>query len=517
MTDQSMDDANTPAPSLPNVDNRLRTLIATAPDGIIIIDALGRIESFNPACEILFGYAADEVIGRNINMLMPSPYHEAHDGYLRHYLETGERRIIGIGREVTGLRKNGTTFPMELSVGEAGSGHDRVFIGLVRDITERKQAEASLREREARLSSILKTVPDAIIVIDERGLIESFSLAAEQLFGWTAGEMQGRNVNSLMPSPYREAHDGYLQRYLATGERRIIGIGRVVSGQRRDGSTFPMELAVGEVNLTGRRLFTGFVRDLTDRQLTEKRLQDLQAELLHVSRLSAMGQMASTLAHELNQPLTAIPNYIKACRRLMEADQYRPSAKVVDTMEKAVAQAARAGQIIRRLRAFIEKGQSERSVEAINKVVEEATALALVGAKGNGVRVRLDLAADLPAVLIDKIQIQQVVLNLVRNSVEALAEAENRNIVIRTAPAEDGLVEVAVADTGPGLDAEVANRLFQPFVTTKPKGMGLGLSICRSIVDAHGGRLWTTPNPGGGIVFHFTVQTASEAEPSHDP
>jgi two-component system sensor kinase FixL len=502
--------------SKPADDLKLQTLIETAPDGIVIIDNTGLVQTCNSACLRLFGYEADEVVGQNVKMLMPAPYREEHDTYLKNYHETGRRRIIGIGREVRGRRKDGTIFPLELSVGEAGNGDGQVFIGIIRDITQRKQYETDLLERKARLTSILETVPDAIIVIDDRGIIESFSPAAERLFGYASAEVVGRNVSILMPAPYRGAHDGYMHHYLTTGEKRIIGIGRVVVGQRADGATFPMDLAVGEVNIAGRRLFTGFVRDLTEHQHAEKRLQDLQSELLHVSRFSAMGQMSSTLAHELNQPLTAITNYVKACRRMMDASDAKPSPKVLETMDKAVAQAVRAGQIIRRMRDFIEKGQTDRTAEAINKVVEEASALALVGAKQENIRVNFQLAPESPPVWIDKIQIQQVVLNLVRNAMEALIHSPVRDLTIGTAASFDDMVEVTISDTGPGLAPVVATNLFQPFVTTKPKGMGLGLSICRSIIDAHGGRLWASANPNGGITFHFTVETARPENQNDD-
>jgi two-component system sensor kinase FixL len=372
----------------------------------------------------------------------------------------------------------------------------------------------ALREREARLRSILETVPEAIVVIDEHGLVHEFSPAAVRLFGYEPAEVQGRNVSMLMPSPYRERHDGYIQNYLSTGVRKIIGIGRVVVGLRKDGSTFPMELSVGEARLGGRRIFAGFVRDLTERQETEKRLQDLQSELLHVSRLSAMGQMASALAHELNQPLTAILNYVRAARRFMEGD--RASAqKAIEVMDKAVAQTARAGQIIRRLRDFVEKGQSHQGRDNLNKTIEEASALALVGAKESSVKVSLDLSPSLPDVQIDRIQIQQVVLNLIRNSIEAMAAAERRELSIRTRHS-GGMAQVEIADTGPGLPGHVVAQLFQPFVTTKPQGMGLGLSISRSIIDAHGGRIWAEPNPGGGVIFRFTVRLADAGEAGDD-
>ncbi|MDZ4690838.1 PAS domain S-box protein [Terricaulis sp.] len=368
-------------------------------------------------------------------------------------------------------------------------------------------ASRALAEREAHLLSIYDTAPDALIVIDEHGVMQSYSAAAERMFGWSASEVLGRNVKMLMPQPYRTQHDGYLDRYLDTGERRIIGIGRIVVGERKDGSTFPMELAVGEVRSERGRVFTGFVRDLTERQATETRLQELQSELVHMSRLSAMGEMASALAHELNQPLSAIANYLSGARRLLErAGVDEPRAG--DALEKAADQALRAGEIIRRLRDFLSRGEGERRLENLPKLVQEACALALVGAKEHGVRVRYALAHDVEVVLVDRVQVQQVILNLVRNAIDAMAEHPRRELLVETAAVDDGMAMVSVADTGPGVDETAAAKLFQPFVTTKASGMGVGLSISRTIVEAHGGRIWTEPNPGGGAVFRFTVRLA---------
>jgi two-component system sensor kinase FixL len=361
--------------------------------------------------------------------------------------------------------------------------------------------------REAHLQSILDTVPDAMIVIDERGIMQSFSAAAERLFGYSPAELIGKNVRMLMPSPYRENHDGYLERYLRTGEKRIIGIGRVVVGERRDGSTFPMELAVGEMRSSDQRFFTGFVRDLTERQMTEARLQELQSELVHISRLTAMGEMASALAHELNQPLSAIVNYMKGSRQLLEGNADQRAPMVREAMDKAAEQALRAGEIIRRLRDFVARGESERQVESVKKLVEEASALALVGAKDQGVRVRFAFGAARDLVLADRVQIQQVLLNLIRNAIEAMESSKRRELVISTARADGNMIAIGVADTGNGIAPEVAARLFQPFVTTKPIGMGVGLSISRSIIEAHGGQIEVEPNPGGGTIFRFTVRT----------
>jgi two-component system sensor kinase FixL len=376
----------------------------------------------------------------------------------------------------------------------------------------RTRAETSTRDalgREAHLQSILDTVPDAMIVIDERGIMQSFSAAAERLFGLTTASVLGNNVSMLMPSPYREAHDSYLERYLRTGERRIIGIGRVVVGQRKDGSTFPMELAVGEMRSGNRRFFTGFIRDLTERQKTEARLQELQSELVHISRLTAMGEMASTLAHEINQPLAAIANYLKGSRRLLESGADDRSAMLRDAIDKAADQALRAGQIIRHLRDFVARGESERRVESVKKLVEEAGALGLVGVKDKGVRVRFQLDPAVDLVLADKVQIQQVLLNLIRNAVEAMESSPKRELIISTAVAGQDMIAISVADTGSGIAPDAMSQLFQPFFTTKRQGMGVGLSISRTIVEDHGGTIEATPNPEGGTVFRLTLRAVS--------
>ncbi len=372
------------------------------------------------------------------------------------------------------------------------------------DVT--REIEDELREREAHLRSVLDTVPDAMIVIDAQGVMRSFSATAQRLFGYSEAEAVGQNVSVLMPSPYREQHDGYLARYFATGERRIIGRGRVVVGLRRDGSTFPMELAVGEMNTGGKRAFTGFIRDLTERQETQQRMQELQSELAHMSRFTAMGEMASTLAHELNQPLTAVASYLNGCRRLLDGTESVQNLMLRDAIDRAADQALRAGQIIRRMRQFVSRGDSEARVENLPKLIEEASALALVGVKEAGVRVMFALDPKVGFVLADKIQIQQVILNLIRNAIEAMQETARRELTISTSERPDNMVEIAITDTGPGIAIEIAPQLFQPFVTSKPQGMGVGLSISRTIVEAHGGRLTAESNPDGGTIFRLTLK-----------
>jgi two-component system sensor kinase FixL len=366
--------------------------------------------------------------------------------------------------------------------------------------------EAALFEREAQLKSILDTVPDAMVAIDSRGTILSFSAAAERMFGYSAAEACGQNVSMLMPSPHRERHDAYIARYLETGERRIIGTGRVVTGRRKDGSFFPIELAVGEIKSARRRLFTGFIRDLTERQFTQKRLQELQSELSHVSRVSEMGQMASVLAHEVNQPLTAAANYLQTGKLLLGKEGVKE--KLAEAIDKALGQVTRATEILRHLRDFVKKGKTEQSAENLATLVDEASALALLGAKERGVKVALKTESDLPKVYVDKVQIQQVIVNLMRNAIEAMEGCERRELRVEAALASANTVKVSVVDTGPGIAPHIREKLFQPFVTSKPHGMGVGLSICHSIVRGQGGELWVEDNPEGGAIFNFTVPAA---------
>ena len=370
-------------------------------------------------------------------------------------------------------------------------------------------SSVSMRDSETHLRSILATVPDAMVVIDETGHILSFSAAAERMFGYKEEEVLGENVSMLMPSPDRERHDRYLETYRGTGERKIIGIGRVTTARHRDGYTFPIELSVGEAWLDEKRIFTGFIHDITQRQNVERRLQDLQSELAHVGRVSEMASFASSLAHELNQPLTAIANYCEAARDLLGNGSDRETLDTVqEALDEASKESVRAGQIVRRLRNFISRGETEQRVESLARLITEANALALVGSREHGIEVQVQLDPDADLVFVDRIQIQQVLTNLIRNAIDAMIDSSQKSLIIRTAAEPQDYVTVTVEDTGPGISESVVAELFQPFVTSKSAGMGIGLSICRTIVESHGGRIWFEERPGGGTAFHFTLPSA---------
>lgn len=479
-------------------------LLASSDDAIIGKTTDGIITEWNKGAESVFGYSAAEVIGKPIALLLPPDLLEEEQKILEQ-IRSGQK-IDHF--ETRRRRKDGAVIDVSVTISPIYD-EEGVLIGaskIARNITAAKKDRQALMEREAHLQSVLDTVPDAMIVIDTRGKIQSFSATAERLFGYSASEAVGKNVNFLMPEPYRGQHDGYLARYMATGERRIIGVGRLVVGRRKDGSTFPVELSVGEMRSGDRRFFTGFLRDITERQETQQRLQDLQAELIFMSRFTALGEMATTLAHELNQPLTAATSFMNGARRLLEKGRSEDVPAASEAMDQAAGQMLRAGQIIKRLREFVARGESNRQAEDLRKLIEEASALALVGVKQTGVRVTFDFHAMIGMVLVDKIQIQQVILNLMRNAIEAMEGAERREMVVSTRAADENLVEIAVADTGSGIAPEIAEKLFQPFITTKRQGMGVGLSISRTIIEAHGGKLWAEPNPGGGTVFRLTIK-----------
>lgn len=471
---------------------------------IYMLDPEGRVVIWNLGAERIKGWREAEILGRSSAIFYPPDEIAAGKpgADLARAKEEGR-----LEEESWRVRKDGTEFLASVTITSLSDefGRHIGFAKVIRDVTEQRAAEGVIEAREGQLRSILATVPDAMVVIDDAGVITSFSAAAERLFGWTEGEVVGLKVELLMPEPYRSAHDGFLRHYLSTGERRIIGTTRRVLGARKDGSTFPLELSIGEATGGGQRVFTGFIRDLSAKEAAEERMRALQTELTHVSRLSAMGTMASTLAHELNQPIAAVANYVEASRDLLEkAPDEETLSLLRDALAEAVGEAFRAGNIVRRLRAFVARGEVDKRIEDLDALVREAAKLGLAGAAERNIATSFAIAPGAGPVLVDRVQIQQVLVNLMRNAIEAMGMNGGGRLLIRAMPA-DGLAHIVVADEGPGLSPEVADRLFEAFASTKSEGMGLGLSICRTIVEAHGGRIWAAPRTGGGTEFHFTL------------
>ena len=364
---------------------------------------------------------------------------------------------------------------------------------------------ADRKSLEHLMRSVLASVPDAMIVINQQGQMLAFSAAAERLFGYKASDVAGKNVAMLMTGANASHHDQYIGNYLSTGEKQIIGIGRIVEAKLADGTRIPVELKIGEAEIDGQKLFTGYIRDISEKQANAMRLNQMQVELANFSRLSAVGTMASAMAHELNQPLTAVANYLEAARDLLAEADADTLAFIQEALDAAANQSIRAGQIVRRLRDYVSRGELDmRPVELLD-VVEDATSLAKVGFEGQLARVITHIPSDFPPVLADRLQLRQVIVNLIRNAIEALTDTDNPQIWVKGS-FEDGLAKVSIEDNGPGIPGANETSPFDAFNSTKPGGMGLGLSICQTIMDAHGTTIEYTPSTRGGAAFTFTLR-----------
>jgi len=484
-------------PSLPHADEsafRWRAVIESAVDGIIVIDARGRIEACNPAAERLFGHREADLIGRNVAMLMPWPCHQEHDGYLTRYLDTGHQKIIGIGREVIGKRKDGTTFPLHLSVGEMSIGGERKFTGILHDLTSRVALEARLRASEARWRSIIDSAVDGIVLIDASGTVEAFNPAAERLFGYREREVIGRNVSMLMPSPYGEEHDGYLKRYLRTGEQRIIGVGREVTGKRRDGTTFPLHLSVGEMSVAGEPKFTGILHDLSARVHMEEQLREQAA-------LARLGEMAAVIAHEVKNPLAGVRAAVQIIGgRLPDGAQ---DAEIVKEIVNRIDGLA---ELINELLLFA-RPPRPRCVRVDVAPIVAITA-ELLTVDPNLRNVRVDVRGSAPAVMADPALLKIVFLNLMVNGAQAMQNRGTIEVVLRALERD---CEVTFRDAGPGIPPDIRDRIFTPFFTTKSRGTGLGLPTARRFVEAHHGTLAVDCPAEGGTTVTVRLPAATVA------
>jgi two-component system sensor kinase FixL len=484
---------------------RLDTALEAAVDGIVIIDATGTIETVNDAVVRMFGYRRQELLGRNVSTLMPEPFASRHDSYIGKYLRTGEAKIIGLGREVEGRRRDGTIFPLELSVGQGTSEDRRFFVGILRDISDRKAMEQVLRQREKELRQTLHEAPIPTLITDRDGSVLESNAACSAMFGFTPEECRGQNVLDLLHAEDARETGRVLARL---ARRETVAVEEEKRFIAKDGHVLHGLLHVGTVHDgwgRSERLVMQII-DRTRQVEAELRERETLDRLAHVNRLSTLGEMAAGIAHEVNQPLGAISNYAQACRTLIERGRIDPG-RLSEILQKIAAQAERAGEVIRRLRTLARGQRAAQEAASLDTLVSDIVKLAEVDARLRNVRIQTDLESPLPPVAVDPVQIQQVVLNLLRNGMEAMEEAgsEKREIVLSTRRTSTDEVEVAVRDFGSGVDPAVAEEIMSPFVSTKSTGMGMGLAICQSIIVSHGGRLWFRPAEGGGTVFHFTL------------
>jgi two-component system, LuxR family, sensor kinase FixL len=489
-------------------DREFRALLDAAVDAIVVIDHRGTVEEFSLAAQRMFGYTAEEMIGHNVNLLMPEPYRSEHDGYLARYAATRVTRIIGVGREIVSRRKDGTVFPCELAVGQVPDVEPPRYIGFIRDLTRHKEAEEQLKRSEAELRLAQGLANLGNYVVHPRG--DGPDYFSAQLYHILDVPLSGPVVTRedffekwVHPADRARVSEAF-QRLGSGGAQLDIEYQVVL----RDGRTRHLHhIAQAVREYDGRVLkHVGTIHDITDRRHAEDEARQLQDRLTHFSRLSTMGEMAAGLAHEINQPLSAIATYAQACQRLLRQPEH-DGADVVAALEQINAQALRAGEVIRRLRNFVKNREVKREWVNCERLLDDLRTLAETDARLHSVHLRIDAQKDLPAVHADPIQLQQVVLNLVRNAIDATigCPEDRREIVLMTRRSAEGEIQITVADQGGGLAPGAAEHLFNPFFTTKSSGTGLGLAISRSIIRAHGGRLWHTPNGQFGACFHFTL------------
>jgi PAS domain S-box-containing protein len=410
------------------------------------------------------------------------------------------------------FRKDGSRVPVLVGAAlfEEG-GDDGVAFAL--DLSEQKRAEEAFHRVEEQARAIVDSALDAVVVMDAEGLIMDWNKQAEETFGWTRPEALSRRMSeTIIPAQYRLSHERGLQHFFKSGQGPVLNRRIEITALRRDGTEFPVELTITPLKSGDTWTFSSFIRDITARRQAEEDLRNAQAELAHVNRVMTMGELAASIAHEVNQPLAAIIASGDSCTAWL-ANEPPNLDKARGAASRIVQAATQASDIVRRIRALFRKTTSITTPLEINEVITETVSLIDGEVQRKGVSLNTELAANLPVVLGDRIQLQQVILNLAINGTEAMAavEDQHRRMMIQSALTEAGEVLVSVADFGPGIDPQQTAQLFAPFFTTKPEGIGMGLSISRTIIEAHGGRLWAVANQPRGAVFHFALPAAPTA------
>lgn len=502
-------------------EKRLASIVNNMVDAVITIDQHGIIESFNPSAERLFAYSTEEVMGKNVSLLMPEPYKSGHDGYVQNYMSTGKAKIIGIGREVVGQKKDGATFPMLLAVSTVVIEGHRIFTGIVHDISERKSMEIAIRSNEARLRAILSNASDSIITINKEGVIQTFNQAAEKLFGYADYEAVGKNVKTLMPDPYQKDHDSYIQNYLDTGNAKVIGIGTEVVGMRKDGTTFPMELSISKAIIEDELFFTGFARNITDRKLAEEEIKNtnicLQTSLVKLevsnSRLKELdiqkSRFISSMNHELRTPLNAILGFAN----LLQKEYF---GGLNEKQKDYACQIGKSGkhllELINDILDLSKIDAGAMSLQTYEIDIDDCVSgvITMLQTQTNEKKLIINTQLDhsIETVVADKRRLNQIFLNLLSNAIKyshkkGLIEIKSENL--------KDFVKFSVHDAGIGIKAEDRVKIFSEFYQADRQrdealgGTGIGLALTRRLVELHGGDIGVEGELGKGSCFWFTL------------
>jgi PAS domain S-box-containing protein len=510
-----IDDQKRAEEALRESEHESRLIVDSIPGLIAVLDTSGEVERVNQPLldylgrplEELRQWAVDDTIHPDDRLGYLEAFERAFAaGVPAEYEAVRIRRFDGVYRWLTmrGL-------PLR-----DRQGHIVRWYFLLTEVDDRKRAEDELRRSEARHRVVVETASDAVVSIDESGAIILANPATKRIFGYEPEELIGKPLTVLMPGAMRGLHEGGLKRYLETGVKHLNWQGTEMTAQRANGEEFPAEVSFGEMIVDKQRIFTGFIRDISEKKRAEDELHNSQAELARMMRVMTIGQLTASIAHEVSQPLSGIIMNASTCLRMLKSDP--PSIDgALETAQRTIRDGKRASEVITRLRTLFSKKQTEVEPIDLNEAAREVISLLSGELERNEIILIHDFSDRLPAVNGDRVQLQQVILNLIRNASDAMNGIEDRprRIVLRT-ELEDGHVRLLVQDSGVGFTPEDAERMFESFYTTKPDGMGVGLSVSRSIIEANRGRLWATANDGPGATFAFSIPCEQVSSPQEE-
>ena len=503
-------------------EKRYSALVEAAPNAMVMIDRSGTIVLVNAQAERAFGYVQTELVGQPVEMLVPERFRGHHPELRKMFFGDPRPRSMGTGRDLYGLRKDGSEFPVEIGLNPIETDNGPMVLSAIVDITARKAAELALRESERRYSALVEGVTDyAIYMIGPNGIVTNWNRGAERIKGYRTEEIIGQHFSCFYTEEDRAANVPQLSLEIAARDSRFEAEAWRV---RKDGSHFLADVVIDALKDDSGKLigFAKITRDVTERvkaarELEEARIRLVQAraeealrraeaELAHVARLTSLGELTASIAHEVNQPLAGLVASGSACLNWL-AVQPPNIDKAIQSVERIIRDSKRAGEVIHRVRALATKATIQKAPLNINDVVNDVIALVQLELISNRVSLRTELAPALPPILGDRVQLQQVIINLLMNGIEAMQPVTGRprELIIRSWQDEAGQVLVTVEDRGAGISTESARQLFNAFYTTKSEGMGMGLSICRSIILAHGGRITAANNAGPGATFQVVL------------